>query len=327
MPDCTLPQAEYRASIRDYAIPPWFNPEFQALRQGPVVLREASLFISKFYKEHSTEDFENDLAEYIYSSNAIEDAGLNKPETWRIVKQLLAGEFVEADEELPLRPSRFSKILRRKEVIQHVHAYLYLQKTLSENVLTEAILLEAHKVLLRGIPAARGEQGYQGKYREVVVQVGRPMIEGGVESPVPLEKVEPLMARWIEDFSNFQRNSVKDPIAAAANLKLRFVYIHPFLDRNGRMSRLLFNILLGQHYPHILCIFGENAKERTRYQHAIHQTIHTDNARIFSFYALRRTVKSVIWQLDNIQQSHGDTSASTQASVIVVKLEPIIRKK
>ncbi|KAF3106924.1 hypothetical protein TWF569_005864 [Orbilia oligospora] len=228
---------------------------------------------------------------------------------------------------IPLQPSRFSKILHRKEVIQHVHAYLYLQKTLSKNVLTEAILLEAHKVLLRGTPAARGEQGYQGKYREVAVQVGRPTIEGGVESPVPLEKVEPLMARWIEDFSNFQQSSVKDPIAAAANLKLRFVYIHPFLDGNGRMSRLLFNILLGQHYPHILCIFGENARERTRYQHAIHQTIHTDNARIFSFYALRRTVKSVIWQLDNIQQSHGDTSASTQASVIVVKLEPIMGKK
>ncbi|KAK6519992.1 hypothetical protein TWF506_000285 [Arthrobotrys conoides] len=124
---------EIQGPIQDYAIPPWFNLEFQALREAlreaPKSLREASRLLSEFYMKCPIEDFENNLADHIYSSNAIEEAGLDKFETWRIVKQILAGESIESDQGSTLQPSQLpytSKLLNKKEVIQHVEAYLYL---------------------------------------------------------------------------------------------------------------------------------------------------------------------------------------------------------
>ncbi|KAK6344687.1 hypothetical protein TWF718_006646 [Orbilia javanica] len=324
MPNFTPAQEEYKACLKDYAIPPWFDPEPLALQEAPASIREASLFLSTFYKDCLPEYFVNRFAEYIYSSNAIEGAGLEESETLRVVKNILATGSVEDDEVLISPPSQKSKLLDKKEVTQHVEAYLYLQKALSTNFLSQEILLQAHKILTRGIPAAKGEQGHQGKYRQITVQVGRPTEEKSIESPVPLEKVEPMMAEWIEKFATYQHQATDDPIAAAAKMKLEFVHIHPFLDGNGRMSRMLFNALLGQHYPHFLCVFGENSKERTRYQHAIQQAINTGNARIFSFYALRRAVKSAMRQLNVVKDSHRDIDTPTS---MINKFETIMRKK
>ncbi|KAK6509807.1 hypothetical protein TWF481_004536 [Arthrobotrys musiformis] len=317
MPDPKSREKCESASIQEYTIPPWFDPDLEVLKSLPTSLREASSILSTFYEYNPADDFEKHFVEYIFFSNAIEQAGLDEQQTRDIVKKMLGGESIETDESVPLRSSNSYS---QNEVTQHVKAYFYLQNSLSKNLLDESILLETHRILTQGIPAMNGEQGYQGKYREVAVQVGRPSVEKVVESPVATEEVRPMMAKWIEDFRACQQNAPADLIAVAAELKLQFVHIHPFLDGNGRMSRMLFNSLLNQHYPYILCIFGEDARERTRYQHAIGKAIDNDR-KIFSFYVLRRTVKSVVQQLGSVAK------LSSQASALIETFEKILQNK
>jgi len=62
--------------------------------------------------------------------------------------------------------------------------------------------------------------------------------------PPPHEFVRPLM-QALMDFANGQARRI-DPLVAAACLSFGFVFIHPFMDGNGRLSRFLFHHALSQ---------------------------------------------------------------------------------
>jgi hypothetical protein len=57
--------------------------------------------------------------------------------------------------------------------------------------------------------------------------------------PPPPEMVEELMAEWLT-FANTSPLHV-DPLVAASISSFGFVFIHPFMDGNGRLSRFLFH--------------------------------------------------------------------------------------
>lgn len=65
--------------------------------------------------------------------------------------------------------------------------------------------------------------------------------------PPPPESVPRLMEQLMQ-FANSAPQHV-DPIVAAAVSSFGFVYIHPFMDGNGRLSRFLFH--------HALCLSGQ----------------------------------------------------------------------
>ena len=62
--------------------------------------------------------------------------------------------------------------------------------------------------------------------------------------PPPPEAVPELM-RALMDFANTQARQL-DPLVAAACLSFAFVFVHPFMDGNGRLSRFLFHYALAQ---------------------------------------------------------------------------------
>lgn len=62
--------------------------------------------------------------------------------------------------------------------------------------------------------------------------------------PPPPEQVSDLMQALME-FANVQARTI-DPLIAAACLSFGFVFIHPFMDGNGRLSRFLFHYALSQ---------------------------------------------------------------------------------
>ncbi|WP_321820734.1 MULTISPECIES: Fic family protein [unclassified Burkholderia] len=65
--------------------------------------------------------------------------------------------------------------------------------------------------------------------------------------PPPPEMVEDLMNRWMDMANSLP--SQTDPLVAAAVASFGFVYIHPFMDGNGRLSRFLIH--------HALCSSGQ----------------------------------------------------------------------
>jgi Fic family protein len=66
------------------------------------------------------------------------------------------------------------------------------------------------------------------------------------------DAVADLMQQWLQQLNYFyqKKQSLADCIHAYARLHLGFVHIHPFFDGNGRMARLLCNlVMLWSGYP------------------------------------------------------------------------------
>ena len=85
-------------------------------------------------------------------------------------------------------------------------------------------------------------------------------LTGEIYHFTPPEQVKPKMTDLL-DWYRDQESTGEHPIIIAATFHWRFVRIHPFDDGNGRMARLLMNLILLKHgYP--LAIVDSDNKER-----------------------------------------------------------------
>ena len=116
------------------------------------------------------------------------------------------------------------------EVINHKKAYGYVKKCISENKpLTENIVKDLHAILTENILVG-------GIYRNQEVRISG----AGFTPPAGNEMYLQIKA-FYEDLKN---KSDLNPIELAAWTHAEFVRIHPFIDGNGRTSRLLMNYQL-----------------------------------------------------------------------------------
>lgn len=121
------------------------------------------------------------------------------------------------------------------EVINHKKAYGYVKKCIAENKpLTENIVKDLHAILTENIIVG-------GIYRNQEVRISG----AGFTPPIGNEMYMQIKG-FYEELSN---KSDLNPIELAAWTHAEFVRIHPFIDGNGRTSRLLMNYqLLSQGY-------------------------------------------------------------------------------
>ncbi len=101
------------------------------------------------------------------------------------------------------------------------------------------LLREIHEVLLRG---GRGAQKTPGQFRRTQNWIGG-------RSPARARHVPPppdQLTECLRDFEQFLHAPEKDmpPLIRAALAHVQFETIHPFLDGNGRLGRLLITLLL-----------------------------------------------------------------------------------
>lgn len=154
--------------------------------------------------------------DYAHNSTAIEGNTLTLIET----KVLLEDQI-----------SVGNKSLREiYEIVNHNKAFAYVKKCISESKpLDEDIVKDMHSILMENILIG-------GVYRNVEVRI----IGAKHKPPVPSE-----MYYQIKEFFNIL-NSKSDlnPIELAAWTHAEFVKIHPFVDGNGRTSRLIMNYQL-----------------------------------------------------------------------------------
>ncbi|EKD44237.1 MAG: Fic [uncultured bacterium (gcode 4)] len=95
-------------------------------------------------------------------------------------------------------------------------------------ILDEKFLLELHKNLLTWI-----EEQNLWKYRETQVYVS------WSDDTFPKSKEVPWLMDTLIDFANWEQENILEKIA---KIHYDFVKIHPFVDGNGRIARLLMNL-------------------------------------------------------------------------------------
>ena len=107
--------------------------------------------------------------------------------------------------------------------------------------ITQRLILQVHETLLTGV---RGEEKLPGEFRRTPVWVGRAGAtpDTAVFVPPLPKHLGDLLADW-EVFVNDDGRRLPALIQAAL-MHYQFETIHPFLDGNGRIGRLLINLVL-----------------------------------------------------------------------------------
>ena len=165
------------------------------------------------------EDF---IIESTYNSNAIEGSTITLDETYMILKEGITVGGKSLKEHL--------EIIGFKEAFDYV---LELAKN-KESALTERDILDIHYLVLQDNKQSRGI------YRSVPVRVGSYI------APQPY-LIRPLMENLLRDNEEWSKDNI---LEAVSKFHLEFETIHPFIDGNGRTSRLLMNLeLLKAGYP------------------------------------------------------------------------------
>lgn len=175
--------------------------------------------------------------DWTYNSNAIEGNTLTYGETAFFLREGLTSEGK------PLKDYVEAK--------NHAEAIDYLQEIVkSKRMLTESFIKELHGLLLRDFDhtVAMGAGGklvhkplgagrYKVRPNHVLTLSGT--IHKYTEPIKVLDEMQNLL-KWLKESKKLH------PVERAALFHYRFVCIHPFDDGNGRMARLLMNLLLMQ---------------------------------------------------------------------------------
>ena len=208
------------------------------------VLDEIDVLKNKLNKYRAFDSFRITQAlelEYIFESNRIEGNTLTLRETDLVINEGLTVSGKSMREHL--------------EAINHVEAIGYIKQLVERNfAINERELLTVHNLILRGIHPEDA-----GRYRKVQV-----MIKGSAHMPP-----QPyLVAKEMEDYFIWmdQHKNKLHPVVLAAEMHERLVTIHPFIDGNGRTSRLIMNFILLQHGYVIANIKGEYETRMKYYQ-------------------------------------------------------------
>ncbi|GIV42779.1 MAG: hypothetical protein KatS3mg034_2089 [Vicingaceae bacterium] len=157
-----------------------------------------------------------------YSSNAIEGNTLTECETKIVLEEgiTIAGK--------PLK--------HHLEAVGHADAFEYLYKLLKKPSIQENDIKKLHKIFYQKI-----DEKNAGKYRKIQVY-----ITGSHYLPPKPQELPSLMKELIK----WYQSQTNHPVITAALLHQKFVIIHPFVDGNGRVARLLMNLhLMKNQFP------------------------------------------------------------------------------
>lgn len=142
----------------------------------------------------------------------------------------------EADLRDKITPEREADI---REIINYRRAMTVAVEEMKKKPLCINLVRDLHRILLQNV---RGTNRAPGEFRRVQNYIGASgtSIEQASFVPPPPEKVLPAMSIW----EKYLHSDEKDPLVQLAVVKAQFELIHPFLDGNGRIGRILIPIFL-----------------------------------------------------------------------------------
>ena len=168
--------------------------------------------------------------ESIGSSTRIEGARLSDREVENLLRGLQTESFRSRDEE---------------EVAGYAYVMETIQASWPDMPVTEGIVLQLHRDLLR---YSTKDERHRGEWKSLpnhVVAVGPDGKQVGVvfETATPFDTPR-LMGDLLAWLAKEEREPSLHPLLRIAVLVVVFLAIHPFQDGNGRLSRILNNLLL-----------------------------------------------------------------------------------
>ena len=184
---------------------------------------------------------ETELSENVYNSNAIENSTLSLKETEKILLEM------EVSRNVSLREVFEAKNLAR--VVE------YIRIKSKEIELNPDMILLLHKMLITNI-----NDHIAGRFR----QSGE-YVRVGTHIAAPPEKVNNLIESILTQYASDQMTFFTDKIA---RFHLEFEHVHPFVDGNGRIGRVLISYQLQRlGFPPVIIRF----KERKDYYKALRE--------------------------------------------------------
>ncbi|MDE0099125.1 MAG: Fic family protein [Truepera sp.] len=128
-----------------------------------------------------------------------------------------------------------------REVLNYRAAMQRAEEMLENLPLAGRVIREAHSVLLAGV---RGEGRAPGEYRRISNWIGPPncTIDEATFVPIGADKLPDAMSAW----ERYLHRDAPDQLVQLAILHAEFEALHPFLDGNGRLGRLLVPLFLWQ---------------------------------------------------------------------------------
>jgi Fic family protein len=251
---------------------------------GPVLDEIASYDLSTLYK-------------VIYESNLIENAGMSLSDTKNLAEKLRSKTLKDS---LSIQDLvKFCGRTRpKKEVVLHYQALgmstitalqsrphsidgeknqqyeALLQKETNrygsfsvmdrlknlETLFDEDKIKTYHHWMAYGLIAP--SEGKPGEYRT------HPVITNGITAFLAWQNVPAAMKKFTTD-ANALIRSDENPVFKAARISYDFVIIHPFPDFNGRMSRLIMNMVLRYEGLPFFAVLRGSKKDKHRYIYAL----------------------------------------------------------
>ncbi len=128
-----------------------------------------------------------------------------------------------------------------REVINYRTALYIATRKMRKLPLSLRLIRDAHRILMRGV---RGRDKTPGEFRRIPdsVWIGPPgsTIEHAHFVPCPLSHLPDALSAW----EKFMHGSEPDPLVQLAIVHAEFESIHPFMDGNGRIGRLIVPLFM-----------------------------------------------------------------------------------
>lgn len=127
-----------------------------------------------------------------------------------------------------------------REIINYRQAIEFATKLLERKPLGENFIKQLHEILLKSV---RGTNKDRGNFRRIPVFIGKPgaTIDSAIYIPPPANELTDLISNWEKYINSEDEPDILVQIAIA---HYQFEAIHPFLDGNGRIGRLLIPIMM-----------------------------------------------------------------------------------
>ncbi len=198
------------------------------------------------------------FTELTYNSNAIEGTSLSLRETSMIINEGIVPKNASLRE--------VNEAKNHKETLDFLLEYV--------GEVNENLIMKLHSIILKNI-----DDNSAGKYRQVPVFIVGSDVKFPHYSEIP--KMIKNLIKWYK-----LAKKTMHPFELAALFSMKFVSIHPFIDGNGRCSRLLMNYILKKNtYPEI----NIYVKDRSNYLKAVRKSNDKNYPMIIDF--LFKTLK------------------------------------
>jgi len=126
-----------------------------------------------------------------------------------------------------------------QEIINYRRALLFAEQAIKKRPFNLNMMLDMHSILLDSVRGRDKGRGYFRKIQNWIGPPGTPIESAEYIPPEPM-----YIKDHLDNWEKYYHTEEKDPLVHLAILHAQFEIIHPFIDGNGRLGRIIFPLYL-----------------------------------------------------------------------------------